>query len=122
MGQWTLPEKKCTGTAPITCRSLCTGFTVPFAIKKSPTSQLPLLLSAFLKRSTNTWLHSVFTRVPMRDTCVITAHRRVRGMMVAQKIQSFPLKSVLPLIISAMMQPTDQMSTGINEREKKKTS
>lgn len=62
----------------------------------------------------------MFTLVPVRDTCVITAERRAcRGNPVTQKIQSFPLKSVLPLIISAMMQPTDQMSTGINKREKK---
>lgn len=34
------------------------------------------------------------------------------------RIQSFPLKRVFPLIISAMMQPTDQMST---KRKKKKS-
>jgi len=34
-----------------------------------------------------------------------------------ERIQSLPLKRVFPLIISAMMQPTDQMSTGRNKEE-----
>lgn len=39
-----------------------------------------------------------------------------------ERIQSFPLKRVFPLIISAMIQPTDQMSTKINTKGKKKAS
>lgn len=35
-----------------------------------------------------------------------------------ERIQSFPLKRVFPLIISAMIQPTDQMSTRIDTKEK----
>lgn len=35
-----------------------------------------------------------------------------------RRIQSFPLNSVFPLIISAMIQPTDQMSTEINTEDK----
>lgn len=34
-----------------------------------------------------------------------------------ERIQSFPLKRVFPLIISAMIQPTDQMSTGRSKKE-----
>lgn len=34
-----------------------------------------------------------------------------------ERIQSLPLKSVFPLIISAMIQPTDQMSTRINKKQ-----
>lgn len=112
----------CFPAASITSPSLCTCFTVPGCHhKKSETSQLLLLLSAFLKRSSKTWLHCVFTLVSVRDTCTITAlsDEPVERSPVTQKIQSFPLKSVLLLIISPMMQPTDQMSTGTEWKRNK---
>jgi hypothetical protein len=41
---------------------------------------------------------------------------KLRIMNNSSRIQSLPLKSVFPVSISAMMQPTDQMSTGRKEK------
>lgn len=62
--------------------------------------------------------------VSMLDTCVIPAQSdEPRGRNSAtEKIQSFPLKRVLPLIISAMMHPTDQMSTRIKKQRQNNIS
>lgn len=49
---------------------------------------------------------------------IITPLPRERVQL--QRIQSFPLKSVFPVSISAMMQPIDQISTIQKEKEERK--
>lgn len=62
--------------------------------------------------------------VSMLDTRAAPAQSNEPGgrNSATEKIQSFPLKRVLPLIISAMMHPTDQMSTGIKKQRQNNIS